>query len=55
MNITLIRRMINLGFTNEDIIQRLRCTNEVIDTLRKLIDIENKPKPYITKEDDWDE
>ena len=25
--------MINLGFTNEYIIQRLRCTNEVIDTL----------------------
>ena len=55
MNIALIRRMINLGFTNEDIIQRLRCTNEVIDTLRKLIDIENKPKPYINKEEDWDE
>ena len=55
MNIALIRRMINHGFTNEDIIQRLRCTNEVIDTLRKLIDIENKPKPYITNEDEWDE
>ena len=55
MNITLIRRMINLGFTNQDIIQRLRCTNEVIDTLRKLIDIENKPKPYINNEEDWDE
>ena len=55
MNITLIRRMIILGFNNQDIVQRLRCTNEVIDTLRKLIDIENKPKPYITKEEDWDE
>ena len=55
MNITLIRRMIKLGFTNQDIIQRLRTTNEVIDTLRKLIDIENKPKPYINNEEDWDE
>ena len=54
MNITLIRRMINLGFTNEYIIQRLRCTNEVIDTLRKLIDIENKPKPYINNEEDYE-
>ena len=54
MNITLIRRMINLGFTNQDIVQRLRCTNEVIDTLRKLIDIENKPKAYITNEEDYE-
>ena len=46
--------MINLGYTNEDIIQRLRCTNEVIDTLRKLIDIENKPKQYINKEEDYE-
>ena len=46
--------MINLGFTNEYIIQRLRCTNEVIDTLRKLIDIENKPKPYINNEEDYE-
>jgi hypothetical protein len=55
VNITLIRRMINLGFTNEDIVQRLRTTNEVIDTLRKLIDIENKPKQYIEKDWEWDE
>ena len=54
MNIALIRRMINLGYTNEDIIQRLRCTNELIDALRKLIDIENKPKPYITNEEDYE-
>ena len=54
MNIALIRRMINLDYTNEDIIQRLRCTNEVIDTLRKLIDIENKPKPYINNEEDYE-
>ena len=55
MNIALIRRMIKLDYTNEDIIQRLRCTNEVIDTLRKLIDIENKAKLYTKKEEDWDE
>jgi len=55
VNIALIRRMIKLDYTNEDIIQRLRCTNEVIDTLRKLIDIENKPKQYIEKDWEWDE
>lgn len=54
MNVPLIRRMIKLDYTNEDIIQRLRCTNEVIDTLRKLIDIENKPKPYINNEEDYE-
>jgi hypothetical protein len=46
--------MIKLDYNNEDIIQRLRCTNEVIDTLRKLIDIENKPKPYINNEEDYE-
>ena len=55
MNIALIRRMIKLDYTNQEIINRIRTTNEVIDTLRKLIDIENEAKLYTKKEDDWDE
>ena len=46
MNITLIRRMINLGFTNQDIVQRLRCTNEVIDTLRIITKQNDYKKSY---------
>ena len=54
MNIALIRRMIKLDYTNQEIINRIRTTNEVIDTLRKLIDIENKPKAYINNEEDYE-
>jgi hypothetical protein len=55
MNVPLIRRMIKLDYTNQEIINRIRTTNELIEALRKLIDIENEAKLYTKKEDDWDE
>lgn len=57
MNTTLIRRMIALHYTNEEIIGRLRCTEESIESTRELIrsEEERKNKPIIKEEDyDWD-
>ena len=57
MNATLIRRMIALHYTNDEIIGRLRCTEDAIESIRELIRLEEerKNKPIIKEEDyDWD-
>jgi hypothetical protein len=50
----LIRRMINLRYSNTDIINRLRCTEEAVNSIRELIRLEEeqKNKP-IVKEEEW--
>jgi hypothetical protein len=49
--------MIALHYTNEEIIGRLRCTEDAIESTRELIRLEEerKNKPIIKEEDyDWD-
>jgi hypothetical protein len=49
--------MIALHYTNDEIIGRLRCTEESIESTRELIrsEEERKNKPIIKEEDyDWD-
>jgi DNA-binding CsgD family transcriptional regulator len=53
MNDKLIRRMIGLGYTNQEIIDRLRCTQEVVNAIRELIRLE-EIKRHV-KYEDWDE
>jgi hypothetical protein len=55
MNAKLIRRMIALHYTNDEIIGRLRCTEDAIESIRELIRLEQIKKPIIEEEDyDWD-
>ena len=54
MNQLLIRRMINNGYSNQDIVDRLRCKIELVESIRELMIIENT-KSHIKHEDDWDE
>jgi len=53
MNTKLIRRMIDLNYTNDEIIGRLRCTEDAIESIRELIRLEQIKKPII-KEEEWD-
>ncbi len=51
----IIRRMIDLGYANDAIISRIRCTEEAVDAIRELIRIEQLKKPIIEEDDyDWD-
>ena len=55
MNTKLIRRMIDLNYTNDEIIGRLRCTEDAIESIRELIRLEQINKPIIEEEEwDWD-
>lgn len=54
MNDKLIRRMINKGFTDDEIVSRLRCKLELVVAIRELIEIENK-RSHIVPENNWDE
>ena len=54
MNDKLIRRMIHKGYSDEDIVLRLRCKLELVVTIRELIKIEVE-RSRIVYEDDWDE
>jgi hypothetical protein len=57
MNDKLIRRMIHKGYSDEDIVLRLRCKLELVVAIRELIKIEVE-RSHIVKEDpqdiDWD-
>ena len=37
----IIRRMINLGYSDDDIVQRLRYSKEIVQSIRNLIELEN--------------
>ena len=54
MDQLLIRRMINNGYSNQDIVDRLRCKLELVVAIRELMIIENT-RSHIKHEDDWDE
>jgi hypothetical protein len=49
----LIRRMINKGYSDEDIVLRLRCKPELVVAIRELIKMEVE-RSRIVYEDDWD-
>jgi hypothetical protein len=57
MNDKLIRRMINKGYSDEEIVLRLRCKLELVVAIRELIHTENK-RSHVVQEDpqdiDWD-
>ena len=57
MNDKLIRRMIDIGYSDEDIVLRLRCKLELVVAIRELIKMEVE-RSHIVKEDpqdiDWD-
>ena len=38
----IIRRMIDSGYTNQDIVVRLRCTEEAVEAVRELIQMEHE-------------
>ena len=42
INVRLIRRMIGLGYTDNDIVIRIRCQPEVVATIRKQIILEQE-------------
>lgn len=50
----LIRRMINNGYSDQDIVERLRVKLLLVQEIRKLIIMENT-RSHIRHEDDWDE
>ena len=54
MNDKLIRRMIHKGYSDEDIVLRLRCKPELVVAVRELIKIEVE-RSHIVNEDDWNE
>jgi len=55
MNSKLIRRMIDLQYTNKEIIGRLRCTEEAVESIRELMRLEQIKKPIVNEEEwDWD-
>lgn len=37
----IIRRMINLGYSDDEIVQRLRYSRETVQAVRNLIELEN--------------
>lgn len=51
MNQLLIRRMINNGYSNHDIVERLRCKVELVEAIRQLMITENT-RSHIKHEDD---
>ena len=57
MNDKLIRRMIDKGYSDEEIVLRLRCKLELVVAVRELIKMEVE-RSHIVKEDpqdiDWD-
>jgi len=57
MNDKLIRRMIDKGYSDEEIVLRLRCKLELVVAIRELIKMEVE-RSHIVKEDpqdiDWD-
>ena len=57
MNDKLIRRMIDKGYSDEEIVLRLRCKLELVIAIRELIKMEVE-RSHIVKEDpqdiDWD-
>lgn len=57
MNDKLIRRMIDKGYSDEDIVLRLRCKLELVVAIRELIKMEVE-RSHVVKEDpqdiDWD-
>ena len=57
MNDKLIRRMIDKGYSDEEIVLRLRCKLELVVAIRELIKMEVE-RSRIVKEDpqdiDWD-
>ena len=57
MNDKLIRRMIDKGYSDEEIVLRLRCKLELVVAIRDLIKMEVE-RSHIVKEDpqdiDWD-
>ena len=42
INVRLIRRMIGFGFTDNDIVIRIRCLPEIVATIRKQIRLEQE-------------
>jgi len=50
----LIRRMIENGYSDQDIVDRLRVKPELVEGVRKLMIMENT-RSHIKHEDDWDE
>ena len=57
MNDKLIRRMIDKGYSDEEIVLRLRCKLELVVAIRELMKMEVE-RSHIIKEDpqdiDWD-
>ena len=57
MNDKLIRRMIDKGYSDEEIVLRLRCKPELVVAIRELMKMEVE-RSHIVKEDpqdiDWD-
>jgi hypothetical protein len=51
MNQLLIRRMINNGYSNQDIVERLRCKVELVEAIRQLM-ITESTRSHIKHEDD---
>ena len=52
----IIRRMINLGYSDDEIVQRLRYNKETVQAVRNLIELENA-SIHIEEEsnEDWGE
>ena len=53
MNDKLIRRMIDKGYSDEEIVLRLRCKLELVVAIRELIKMEVE-RSHIVKEDPQD-
>jgi len=51
--IKLIRRMIDSGYSDEDIVERIRCSPEAVDAVKKLIVLEAE-RSKIDKNYNWD-
>ena len=49
----LIRRMIKTGYSDQDIVLRLRVKEELVKAIRKLMDAEHKRAQIV--DEDWDE
>ena len=51
----IIRRMIDLGYSDEDIVLRLRRPIEVVQAVHKEIELEKTAKNHDTDDYDWGE
>lgn len=51
--IKLIRRMIDSGYSDEDIVERIRCSPEAVDAVKKLIVLEAE-RSKIDEDYNWD-